>query len=262
MIIGSKSIKKNFPDFPREPKDIDIIGEDNGIEYDVRVEYLKNPVLTDYVLNKYGYIPEFCPINELYTLKISHSLWSLDNGSWEKHIWDIQWLKEKGCFLIKDLFELLYQYWSEVHGVRKSSKLDMSASEFFDNFVGYPVEHDYLHELLIKNDFFNGQESPMYKKVLKDGAEVDVCENKFNSLSFNEKYNLVIEEVMVMAIERYGDIYYKSAFNRMLKKFILNHAPIWESIWIIENHKYILTNIPFNFIDFLNQEIESSKLIA
>lgn len=141
FIIGSKSIKKHFPDFPREPKDIDIIGNDNGEQYDV-------------------------------------------------------------------------------------------------------------------------QESPMYKKVLKDGAEVDVCENKFNSLSFNEKFNLVIEEVMVMALERYGDIYYKSAFNRMLKKFILNHAPIWESIWIIENHKYILTNIPFNFIEFLNQEIESSKLIA
>ena len=50
------------------------------------------------------------------------------------------------------------------------SLLNLIASEFFDNFVGYPVEHDYLHELLIKNDFFNVQESPMYKKVLKDGG--------------------------------------------------------------------------------------------
>lgn len=83
---------------------------------------------------------------------------------------------------------------------------------------------------------------------------------KFNQLTEKEKFNLVTEEVMVMALERYGNLYYKKAFNRMLKKFIISHAPIWEAIWIVQNHKELLTNIPFNFIEFLNNQIKQNEL--
>ena len=58
-----------------------------------------------------------------------------------------------------------------------------------------------------------------------------------------------------MAMERYGNMYYKKAYNRMLKKFILSHAPIWEATWIIINHKELLNNIPFDYIAFLNKQI-------
>lgn len=254
MIIGSNAIKYWFSDFSREPKDIDIVTSNEYNKQDLlkihkdikhlKVEILKNPILVDWCKSENN-LPIYCPKDELYTLKISHSLWDLENNSWEKHLWDIQWLKEKKCNFIPELFYKLYKYWETIHGKRKTSKLDMSSEDFFDNAIKYHIPHDTMHELLIKHPYFN-QSEPTYKLVLKDNAEVDVDENKFNKLTELQKFNLVFEEVAVMAEERYN-IYYKRAYNRMLKKFILNHAPIWEAIWIIQNHKELLCNIPFDF---------------
>ena len=257
MIIGSTAILHWFHDFPRVAKDIDIIKNMYIKEYtsDLKVEWLDNPVLQNWFTKPI----EFCTPNELYTLKISHSLWSLDNGSWEKHMYDVQWLKEKGCEFIPELFYKLYEYWNFVHGKNKRSNLDMSAEEFFDNVVNYPVEHDYLHLLLIQHPYFKDQNTPTYVKILKEGADVDVSEEKFNNLTEEEKFNLVIEEVMVMALERYENMYYKKAFNKMLKKFIISHAPIWEAIWIVQNHKNLLQNIPFNFIEHLKTQIKQNE---
>jgi len=258
MIIGSIAIKHWFPDFPRVAKDVDIIKDMYIKEYtsELKVEWLENPVLQNWFTKPI----EICTPNELYTLKISHCLWELENGSWSKHMWDVQWLKEKCCVFIPELFNQLYKYWETVHGKRKTSNLNMSAEEFFDNVVGFPVEHDYLHSLLVQHEYFGNQNLPMYTKVLKDGAEVDVSEEKFNLLTEKEKFNLVFEEVAVMQLERYGDMYYKKGYNRMLKKFILHHAPLWESIWIIQNHKKLLQNIPFNHLEFLNQKIKQNEL--
>jgi len=251
MIIGSTAIKYKFPDFPRTPKDIDIIKGSNFNDYfpiDAKREYLENPVLLKHCYCKYD---DFLDADSLYTLKISHVFWDLENNSWDKHMWDIQWLKEKGCKLIKPLFDDLYKYWNEVHGKNKRSNLDMTAEQFFDNVVGFPVEHDTLHEMLIQHEYFN-QPNPTYTLILKDNCEVDVDENKYNNLTELQKYNLVFEEVAVMAYERYGDMYYKAAYAKMLKKFIISHAPIWEALWIIQNHKLLLTTIPFNFKQHLD----------
>lgn len=250
MIIGSTAIKYWYPDFPREPKDIDIVKGSNFTDYfplGRKREYLENPVLLKHCKDNDCLYPD-----ELYTLKISHSFWSLENNSWDKHMWDIQFLKDKGCKLIPELFDELYQYWNTVHGVNKRSKLDMSAEEFFDNVVNYPVGHDELHKRLVQHEWFDTKE-PMYFKVLKDGCEVDVDSTKWDNLTEHEKFRLVFEEVAVMAVERYNHLYYKAAYNRMLKKFIISHAPLWEAVYIIENHRMFCTNIPFNYLKYLHE---------
>lgn len=268
MIIGSQAILYHFPDFKRVPKDYDIVAFDEYNKQDLirihrgtpnlKLEVLLNPVLLNWCKSEGG-IPNICPKNELYTLKISHCFWDLENGSWDKHMWDIQWLKEKGCVFIPDLFYNLHEYWETMHGKNKRSNLNMSAEKFFDNVVNYPVEHDYLHELLVKHEYFEGN-TPTYKKILKDKADVDVSEEKFNKLTEKEKFNLVIEEIMVMALERYNDMFYKKAFGKMLKKFILSHCPIWEGIWIIQNHKELMTNIPFDYFTHLKTQIKNYEL--
>lgn len=253
MIIGSTAIRYHFPDFPREPKDVDVIKGSKFNDYfpiDFKREYLENPILLEYCKDE-----DFLNKDSLYTLKISHVFWDLENGSWDKHIWDIQWLKQKGCKFIPDLFYQLYDYWNIVHGKNKRSDLDMEADEFFDNAVNFPINHDYLHELLVRHPYFCG-EPPTYKKILKDGAQVDVSEEKYNSLTELEKFNLVFEEVAVMSFERFNKLHYKKAFGRMLKKFIISHAPIWESVWIIQNHKELLINIPFDYFTHLKQQNE------
>lgn len=236
ILIGSTAIKHWFPDFPREPKDKDF-AVNKKTSSDKETEYLYNPVLFNWV--KDG----ICSPNQLYTLKISHLFWDIN---WEKHMWDVQWLKEKGCKLNLPLFYELYEFWNEYHGKNKRSKLDMSSEQFFDNAITCPHSHDWLHTLL--------NNPPTYIKVLKDGAEVDVSEEKFNNLTELEKASLVKEEVMVMSYERKFHNDYRHSYGRMLRKFIMNHAPMWEAIWIIENFKLVYKP-DFDYFTYLNNKI-------
>lgn len=219
ILIGSRAIKEYFPDFPREPKDYDYIVKEQPEVRCINTEYLHNEVLQDYPL-------DVLDPDTMYTLKISHVVgWDIN---WDKHMFDIQFLKKKGCKLNHPLFNELYSYWNTVHSKNKRSDLEMTSEEFFDNAVKCEYDHDYIHTLL--NPY------PTFNKVLKDGAEVDVSEEKFNLLTFEEKCDLVREEVYVMAWERYKSMGHQHAYARMLKKFILNHAPIWEAVFIVENY--------------------------
>lgn len=238
VIIGSTAIKHHFSDFNRAPKDLDYavsspIKKENG------TEFLINPILCE-VQNEGYLIPDL-----LYTLKISHLFWDIN---WSKHMYDVQFLKSKGCKLNKDLFYKLYDYWGVLHGKNKRSDLKMSSEDFFDNAIKSKYEHDYLHTL-IKNP-------PTFKKILI--GEVEVSEEKFNNLSFEEKKELVVEEVMIMAYERYYNLDYRSAYSKMLKKFIISHAPMWEALFIIEN--YIELHKPnFNYINKINYELRANN---
>lgn len=250
IIIGSEAIKYYFQNFKRVPKDIDVVldeGEELNLEGNYsKVEILPNPVLLKYFKDN-KIVSKYCPPNILYTLKMSHIFWDIN---WDKHLSDILFLRGQNCVLIKDLFYDLYNYWNEFHSKNKRSDLKMSAEDFFDNAIKYPVEHDTLHEMLIKHPYFESS-APTYTKILKDGCEVEVCEEKFNELSHFAKCNLVMEEVMVMALERYSKTEkWFPAYCKMLKKFIISHAPIWEAIFILENFNYVYKP-KFNFYQFL-----------
>lgn len=235
LLVGSSAIKHHFPDFNREPKDKDFF-VDYKLQSTKEIEYLYNPIL--------GHRTGIAKPNLIYNIKISHCLgWDIN---WEKHMWDIQFLKEKGCKENKGFILKHYKLWNELHGENKRSQLDMSSVDFFNNAVKCPYPHDWLHTLIKKE--------PTYTKILKENAEVDVSEEKFYSLSEQEKEDLVREEVYVMAFERFSKLDYRKAYNIMLKKFIISHAPIWEAIWIIQNHK-MLSKVPFNYFNHLKTKI-------
>jgi len=238
ILTGSAAIKHHFPDFPRDPKDHDYIGEGKGVPG--KVEFLKNPVFKNY-----GF--DIIQPDDLYTLKISHMFWDI---RWYKHMFDIQFLKKKGCRFNHDLFKELFSYWESIHGKRQTSDLTLSKEDFFNNALK-EYDHDYLHTLLAPN--------PTYQKVLRDGKEVEVDEEKYNKLTHQEKLDLVREEVYVMAFERNGGRDYRSAYAWMLKKFIMNHAPIFEAIFIIEN--YIELHKPtFNYHKHLNNQLHGIEI--
>ena len=162
ILIGSKAIKHHFPDFKRDAKDTDYIVKHKPDQKFKRVEFLLNPVLD-------GFSGSILSPNLLYTLKASHLFWDIQ---WSKHVYDVQFLKSKGCKIDKDIFYQLYQYWCIIHGVNKRSNLDMTAKDFFNNALK-KYDHDFLHTLI--------KPEPTYKKVLKDGAEVDetICPRVF-----------------------------------------------------------------------------------
>jgi hypothetical protein len=242
LLIGSKAIKYHFPDFKREPKDLDyaVLTETRSDRTgDIAIEYLNNPIL--------GHLSGVASPDTLYTLKMSHVVgWNLN---WEKHMFDLQFLRNKGAKLNLEMFNQLYNFWKDVHGKNKRSDLKMTAEDFFNNALKCEHGHDWLHTII--------NPIPTYTKVLKDGAEVEVCPIKFEQLSFDEKCALVEEEVMIMAYERYKKIGYQHGYSRMLKKFIISHAPLWEAVFIVENYVR-LHKPPFNYFKHIDNGIKNS----
>lgn len=260
ILIGSGAIKWWYPDFPREPKDTDYIITNQtyntkvNIVGDNKTELLLNPIIWNLYKDKFNKEAAISTIvlspEHLLTLKASHLCWDLN---WEKHMYDTQWLLKKGLKIDLELFWQLYNYWNEYHSQNKRSDLKMSKNEFFTNAINYDtLEHDEMHKIL--------NPIPIYTKVLKDNCEVELDENKFNSLSFEDKLEFVREEVMVMAWERYKSLGFQKAYNRMFKKFILSHAPLFSLIFIIEN--YIELSKPkFNFIKTIENGIKEKSTI-
>lgn len=241
ILIGSQAIKNIFPDFTRTPKDLDYVVETptaSTIINGIREEYHVNPILFEYV-KKHG-----IDANVFYTLKVSHIFWDIN---WSKHMYDIVFLKEHGAKLIKGLFDDLYAYWNQYHGENMRSKLDMTADDFFDNALT-KYDHDILHTYITP--------TPTYFKVLKDGADVDVSEEKFNLLSYEDKLNLAREEVYVMAFERLFNRNYRVAYNWMLKKFIMEHAPIWFALFIIDNYR-VLQKCQIDYVSKIGEKLKT-----
>lgn len=240
ILTGSSALRFHFPDFPRTPKDMDYIVQSSKPRRG-NIEFLVNTVFADYPFT-------MIQPNDLLTLKMSHLFWNIN---WEKHMFDVQFLLKKGCKINLTLFNNLYIYWNEVHGKNKRSDLKMSAEDFFDNNLKSEYSHDWLHTLI--------NPVPTYTKVLI--GEVEVGEEKFNALSYDEKCALVYEEVMIMAWERFKYLDYREAYGLMLKKFIISHAPIWEAIFIIEN--FIELHKPkFNYYKLIENGINTTERVT
>jgi len=99
LVIGSSAIKHWYPDFNREPKDVDVISDKRGSSEWIttknnsdmtfshkRIEFLDDPGITKY--QSKGYLrPDL-----ILTLKCSHIFWDIN---WDKHMFDIQFLSIK-----------------------------------------------------------------------------------------------------------------------------------------------------------------------
>ena len=223
-LIGSRKIKELYPDF----RDV----SNSDFDY-LTTENIKNKKGTEY-----HNIPALNGIeitgNVMYTLKISHIFWNIKRS---KHLYDISFLKEKGCVLIPELFNELFSFWESKHGKRNTPKFDSTYEEFFDDFVDHKINHDDIHHALCPE--------PSFKKILKGNGTVDICENKFNNLTYNEKLEVIKEECSVLVFERYyvqGKFrkHYKVYYSEMLNKLLQNLSPIWMALFIAENYKELL----------------------
>lgn len=245
LIIGSEALKHWFPnDYPREPKDLDVVVESlDGLESTKNVEYLENPVILNYQSS--GYIQP----SLLLTLKMSHMFWDF---RWKKHMWDIQFLLDKGFKYDEYILEELIAYWEETKPKVRRSNLELSAEDFFDNAINNDEhEHDFLHTLL--------NPVPTYTRLLKDGCEVELDENKWDCLSFEEKCDVVFEETAVMGYERYKNKYYKAAYEIQLNDNIIKHFPRYIALFAILNYKKLITP-KYNFIEKIENKLYDRNL--
>ena len=237
VLIGSTAIKYWFGDFKRDPKDKD---------YAVLNESLKTkgddcmiiPIICRESSN------EVANPSLLLTLKLSHIFFD-DYGEiiWNKHMNDIQFLLSKGVTYDYDLMIELRGFWETHYRSLYRSDLTLNNKDFFDNKIKCDIEHDDIHKIL--------KENPSYLKVLKEGCDVTPCPSKYSLLNNNDKDDLIIEEVMVMAYERFKSLNFRYAYFKMFNKYIRNHVPMFSFDYMIRN--YIrLSRCPFNFIEYID----------
>jgi len=241
LIIGSTAIKHFYPDFSREPKDIDIVVL-NKQKREGEREYLENPIILKY--QDSGYLkPEL-----MLSLKISHLFWDIN---WEKHLYDVQFLLNKGNRYDLKLIIELRSFWESFLPKIRRSRLEMNKEQFFTNGVNEDTEqHDYLHTLL--------NPTPMYTRLLKENCEVELDQNKWYNLSFENRCDVVFEETAVMAFERYKNIDYRSGYKKQLKDNIIKHFPFYIALFAIENYKN-LEKPMYNFKTKIENELQINQ---
>lgn len=235
LIFGSTALKFWFPDFKREPKDLDVITKNPTMMTPKEEHYWVSGF--EYVLknNKHNrYVdPDF-----LYTIKVSHAAWDI---WWDKTMHDIMYLNNKGCKLDENLYHLLWQDWNVIHRQKKIN-LNVKNEEFFKKTVTRAYEHDWLHTV------FAFYDEPLHNRIRKDPTSALCSEKLWTSLSFEDKVKCALEEVYVIAAERFVSrgIPPKTARIKSLKLLITSSTKGWFNLFLIENFetliKYDLTH--------------------
>lgn len=224
VLIGSSAMKRHISDI-REPKDLDYLTDEPGKH--------EGDVLSDPRFGEYAWSGEAASLDELYTVKVSHSFWVLKNGSWDKHMFDIVKLKKAGAQLIPELYALLYAVWEERYG-KKKINLELEPDEFFNPHVQRKYEHDSVHASVAYYD------KPLFNRILRDGHAVAVDRSKFEAISLENKLKLVREEVYATALERRlipvdYQMNQRVAYSYALRKTITDFTKGWFPLFIVEN---------------------------
>lgn len=215
LIYGSCALKYWFPE-SRIPSDIDIISSEHDwiSAFEYLLEHNKHNQFVD---------PDF-----LYTIKVSHAAWDV---RWDKTMKDIAFLRNNRCSLDKDFYDLLYNDWCKVHKDKKV-KLSGTNEQFFKPNIKRKFDHDWLHEQLCFYD------RPLHERLRRDLSS-PLCDKKlFDDLEFSVKIQVAIEEIRVIATERFllnGERSLMRARYNAIKLLITSMTKDWFNLFLIEN---------------------------
>lgn len=248
ILIGSRAIKKHFPDF-RDCKDYDYavfygdgIGRETEKDEDGnRHEFQNIPPLT----KRYRGSSASVTPDHLYTLKVSHIFWPIKQ---RKHLGDIKFLRDKGCVIDWELFEELFAYWTDVHGPNTTIDFDKPNDEFFVDYVKREHDHDELHTLI--------NPEPLYLLAKEDRENANISEKIFATLPMDVRLDIVWEEGYVLALERLlirgHEKHWRVAYAKMIRHMICKLTPRWLGLFIVNNYHEILKP-KFNFYEHYKQ---------
>ena len=216
MISGSSALAYHGINLG-EPKDIDIICTEDMISRFPKCDIIVVPQeIYDLLYNDTGVIPT----ELILTIKMSHLSWDIKFIKTKRHINNLLLM---GYTSNLEVYYVLKEYWKTIHGNKDHLSLKNSKDEFFNDFVTYVVDHDYLHELV------SYPNKPMYNKCLRDNEEVLIDYDKFLQMSFDEQVRMFREEITVIAIERWlinpankGKYSWVEAYNLALQKTIVS----------------------------------------
>lgn len=252
IIVGSKALERF--ELNRKPvADIDRWWQ----EGEIKIGKEDDVVIPVDIYNLVETVDGYATPNSIYTIKCSHFAWDI---KWEKTKNDILWLKANGCELNLPLYYALKKHWSNIHGNKDYLSLAKGKDKFFNDYVYYKYDHDYLHTLV------SYPNEPMYKSVLKDNEEVLTDKDKFDKLFLDDKIRLFREEITVIAIERWllseksQPITWFEAYLKALKKVIIDLTKNWASDFIIFNiDKFVKPD--YKYFEYCLNKLEMNNMV-
>jgi hypothetical protein len=250
LIIGSHAMKHWFPELKRTPKDLDSISKDTVMSKDIQ----------NYWVDSFQYIldnnkdDKFIDPDFLLTLKMSHFGWNIH---WDKTMCDVLFLKDRGCKVVKSLYDSLVKDWIKVHGKQWASLKGKDSTTFFEDAVTRKYIHDDIHEAVAVYD------KPLYETLIVDGV---VCSKiGFDKLSLDDKILMTKEEIWVTALERYhipSDFTcgHAMAYGNSLKKLATTMSSGWFKFFILDNFKLLTGCKDKTYIEKFKQAEQNNKL--
>ena len=214
VIVGSQALRYHLV-LDREPKDVDYIGTFDAVQAFLRG--LKPDVAYPLSANKWyakkrdtifefeiawegTSAAEFLTLSEeipsldlLYTLKMSHRFLK-NSPHFKKTMNDITLMRSAGARLVHP--EWLKRREAETY-TYAHPKLNQTKADFFSaDGIDYIYDHDSLHEAMKFGD------RPAYTMYAVPGEEVKSSRILFEDLPFPIRINAVLEEALVLALER------------------------------------------------------------
>jgi len=232
-IIGSHALIHHFGSKVRykEPLDIDIIASQemadafvlkvcndsetaikivNQKETNKVIYFLENEMIIEAEIAKDGNLAEqfltleeslgntsvFASIGGLYALKMSHR-YLKNSPAFLKTMEDIHILRQVHPKEVSHYYLPWFKAREKATYDYGHPKLNVTRGEFFnDDGINYVYDHDSIHEAVALNY------TPAYKKFLVDEVKVSRELFEFENLPYFDQLAAVIEESMVLAIER------------------------------------------------------------
>lgn len=196
-----------------------------------------------------------CELNWLYALKISHR-YKKDSPHFLKTMRDIEFMKELGA-------EIPCKDWLRrrtAETLARHPKLNQSKARFFDTpGVLYKYDHDTLHLAMALG------QAPAYTQYVADGQEVQCSKQKWEETSKETKLNGVLEEALVLALERSQIPYEFSldqsrSFEIALTKVCTSITSGWFRAWAYEHYDEVMgkfETLPWNYVERFHTALRS-----
>lgn len=260
VIVGSFAAKRAFgPNgwpFGDKPKDVDVwiregetpnIGSYEKLGYRVELKVMPVHIMAMmehrcrhyYELDRTTF--HYPSLSTLLTIKYSHMEWDWQWPKTLRHIMIMR--KELPNFEIDmELYRALRELWKKEKGYKEFLSLNKPKEEFFNDYVVYEYDHDYLHTLAA------GDKQPAYIQCLKEGEDVLTDYTRYLLMEQEERERMFMEEITVIACERFllkkdNKLSIHEAHMLALQKCCTRLFKNWAAEDVVLNiHKYTAPN--------------------
>jgi hypothetical protein len=204
---------------------------------------------------------QICP-SMLLTLKLSHR-YLRNSPHFYKTMMDIRNLRSAGVVPMEPYNGFLAKREKETYDYGHPN-LNVDKDSFFTDNVRYIYDHDSIHQAIAKD----GQ-NPIYCLYLADNQPVLCDKAKFDSLTYEQKLDGVIEESCVLALERSivprNPNDHDDVFKFALMKVCTSITSGWFREFAWENYtealaRYYATNRYYNFVVRFYAALEAGKI--